>query len=502
MKKIIESPIKRKTVINSKNNTMGKIYKTFALTLSLMIGLSFTSCVQDDDFTIPKSLGNEENEALTSILENILAGTLSEVSISELKGMYQDNMPEFIDTDIVVKGYVSSSDQTGNFFKEIYLQDAPENPTAGIKIALNQVETYNQFNKGREVYIKLKGLYVGEERVGSEVIVIGGGTETDQFGTTVLRLTLNQIKANMFRSENTLELVPLTASFSDITKDHIGLFVKFEDVEFANDLEGLRYFDPIQDFDTQRTLQSCDGFDYSSFILETSSFASFKNELLPSDNGSISGVITKDFTGSVLLLALNTTDDVAFTNSRCTLLDINDFSPIFEEDFESMTANANVSGNGWTNYTEVGRFSWRVLTTTDSGNSGSKIASMGAFNSGNPSNIAWLISPGIDLDAQDLEFINFKSSNSFSDGSELELLISTDWDGNTATITTSTWTALPGIIVSDSEFFQNWVDSGAISLSSYSGTAYIAFKYIGGDNAANTIDGNFEIDNFKVLVSN
>jgi len=296
--------------------------------------------------------------------------------------------------------------------------------------------------------------------------------------------------------------VPLTASFSDITKDHIGLFVKFEDVEFANDLEGLRYFDPIQDFDTQRTLQSCDGFDYSSFILETSSFASFKNELLPSDNGSISGVITKDFTGSVLLLALNTTDDVAFTNSRCTLLDINDFSPIFEEDFESMTANANVSGNGWTNYTEVGRFSWRVLTTTDSGNSGSKIASMGAFNSGNPSNIAWLISPGIDLDAQDLEFINFKSSNSFSDGSELELLISTDWDGNTATITTSTWTALPGIIVSDSEFFQNWVDSGAISLSSYSGTAYIAFKYIGGDNAANTIDGNFEIDNFKVLVSN
>ncbi|NCP90334.1 MAG: DUF5017 domain-containing protein, partial [Flavobacteriales bacterium] len=193
---------------------------------------------------------------------------------------------------------------------------------------------------------------------------------------------------------------------------------------------------------------------------------------------------------------------VAFTNSRCTLLDINDFSPIFEEDFESMTANANVSGNGWTNYTEVGRFSWRVLTTTDSGNSGSKIASMGAFNSGNPSNIAWLISPGIDLDAQDLEFINFKSSNSFSDGSELELLISTDWDGNTATITTSTWTALPGIIVSDSEFFQNWVDSGAISLSSYSGTAYIAFKYIGGDNAANTIDGNFEIDNFKVLVSN
>jgi hypothetical protein len=127
---------------------------------------------------------------------------------------------------------------------------------------------------------------------------------------------------------------------------------------------------------------------------------------------------------------------------------------------------------------------------------------MGAFNSGVPVNIAWLISPAIDLDSQDYEFVNFINSNDFDDNSELELLISTDWDGNEATITTSTWTALPGNIVSDDEFYQNWVDSGLIDLSSYTGTAYIAFKYTGGDDAANTIDGNFEIDNFKVLVQN
>jgi len=475
-----------------------KILSFFAI---VFIAFAFTSCVQDDDFTVPNSLGAEENASLNTLLAQIEAGTTTLLSIQDVKGLYQNETPALIETSIAVKGYVSSSDQTGNFFKEIYLQDAPENPTSGIKIILNQVETYNQYNFGREVYIKLTGLYVGEERVGTGVITIGGATETDQYGTTVVRLTENQRTGSMFRSENTFEIVPKTLSFSGVNESHIGLFVKFEDVEFADNLNGLRYFDPIQDFDTQRTLQACGGFDYSNFILETSSFASFKDEFLPVGNGSIAGLITKDFTGSVLLIALNSTADVALNNSRCSLLNPADFSPIFEDTFESYANNAFVSG-GWTNFATAGTFRWKVKTTNDSGNAGSKVAWMGAYNSGVASNIAWLISPAINLDAQDFEFVNFISSNDFDDDSELELLISTNWDGNTANINAATWTTLPANIVSDSEFYQNWVDSGLISLSAYSGTAHIAFKYIGGDNAANTIDGNFEIDNFKVLVEN
>ncbi|MDP5091900.1 MAG: DUF5017 domain-containing protein, partial [Polaribacter sp.] len=178
----------------------------------------------------------------------------------------------------------------------------------------------------------------------------------------------------------------------------------------------------------------------------------------------------------------------------------NDFTPVFEENFESMTSTNPLGGNGWITFTEVGRFNWRVLTSTDSGNPNSKIASMGAFRSGDASNISWMISPEINLDAQDLEFLNFRSSNSFADESVLEVLISTNWDGNSANVTTATWQKLPASVVSNSENYQNWVDSGAIDLSGFSGTAHIAFKYIGGDNAADTIDGTYEIDNFKILV--
>ena len=480
--------------------------------LALLACVAIVSCVQDDDFSVPESVGTEENEALTELL----SGGVNLVSISELKAMYDsdpngdgdndDAMPFRVDTDIVVKGYVTSSDLTGNFYKEVYLQDSPDNPTDAIKVILSQVDSYNRFNKGREVYIKLYptysdgatgGLYIGEERTGNEVITIGGGTETDPYGTTVTSLSQNQMNATMLRSEITEEIVPLNVQFSQISSVHIGMFVQIDNVEFEDNLEGLRYFDPSEDYDTQRTLQSCAGFSYSNMNIETSSFSNFKNELLPEGNGSIGGIVVKTYDGSSLVLALNTTDDVVFNGERCELLNVEDFNILFEEDFEAYSNFDQISGD-WTNYIEEGTRDWIARTTTDTGNPGSRIAQISAYNSGDVSTVSWLITPGIDLDAQEFEFFDFESSNSYSDGSELELLISTDWDGTDAGVSSATWTSLPGTIVPDDTYYKDWIYSGLVDLSPYSGTAHIAFKYIA--NSGNT--GTYEIDNVKVLVQN
>jgi hypothetical protein len=480
--------------------------------LAALACIAILSCVQDDDFSVPQSLGSEENEALT----DLLSGTTTLVSISELRAMYNsdpngdgnnnDAIPFRVDTDIMIKGYVTSSDLTGNFYKEVYLQDSPQNPTAAIKVILSQVDSYNRFNKGREVYIKLNptyadgasgGLYIGEERTGNEVITIGGGTESDQYGTTVTSLSKAQMDATMFRSEMTEDIVPLNVKFSQIASIHIGMFVQIDNVEFEDDLAGLRYFDPSEDYDTQRTLQSCSGFSYSNMNLETSSFSNFKNELLPVGNGSIAGIVAKTYDGSSLILALNTTDDVDFSSARCSLLNIDDFELLLEEDFEAYSDFDPISGD-WTNYIEEGSRDWIARTTTDTGNPGSRIAQISAYNSGDASTVSWLITPAIDLDAQEFEFFDFESSNSYSDGSELELLISTDWDGSYAGVSSATWTALPATIVPDDTYYKDWVYSGLVDLSPYSGNAYIAFKYTA--NSGNT--GTYEIDNIKVLVQN
>ena len=481
-----------------------KTNKFLILILALVASIAITSCVQDDDYTVPSSLGDEENQALTNMLANA-----TEVDMAYVKALYNENgaetVPFFVENDIYVKGYVSSSDKEGNFFKEFYMQDAPSNPTGALKITLDLVDTYNQYNQGRELYISLKGLYIGEERVGNGIITIGGDTEFDQYGGTVARVNINQIRTSLLRSDVTEEIIPLPVTFSSLTDAHVGVYVQVDGVEFADNLDGKRYFDPIQVYDTQRTLQACSGFTYSNMSLETSSFATFKEHLLPTGNGSIKAIVNKTFDGSTRILALNDVEDVDLSGARCSTLDPDDFSDIFVEDFESMPTFTTIASNGWTAYAEEGSYNWRALTTSDNGNPGpgNVIASMGAYNSNSPSNIAWLISPSIDLDAQDFEFINFQSSNSFSDNSVLEVLISTDWDGTTANVATATWSTLSdATIVSSGDYYQDWIDSGLVDLSSYSGTAHVAFKYVGGDDGSGDIDGTFEIDNYRVLAEN
>jgi len=476
-----------------------KTNKFLTLVLALVASIAITSCVEDDDFSIPSSLGDEENAAVQQILDDMVAGTLTEVSIAEVKMMYDpsEEIPFEVDTEIVIKGYVSSSDKTGNFYKEIYVQDNFENPTSGIKVIINQTDLYNKYNKGREVYIKLNGLQIGEERVGNGVITIGGGTETDQYGTTVTSLGLSQVNSKMFRSPMTMDLAPLNVMFNQVNDSHIGLYVQVDGVEFADNLDGDRYFDPTEDFDTQRTMQACTGFSYAEFILETSSFSDFKNELLPTNNGSIAGIITKDYFGDVLLMTLNTTDDVNFADSRCTLLDPADFSEVMSEDFQDSTDNQNLNTTGWVNVAEVGGEVW-----TEQVFSGNGYAEFSSYNTGDDENIGWLISPGIDMDAQDNEFLNFETAQHHldvdSDENGITLYVSSDFDGTD--VTGATWEELSAVFPTESNSWYAFMDSGLIDISSYTGTLHVAFVVTGSGND-DSLDGAFMIDNFSIIAN-
>lgn len=460
--------------------------------LILIVMVAITSCVQDDDFTVPDNLGVEENKAL----ESLMGSDATEISIAELKLKYVNNYrkPVWIDTDIYVKGYISSSDKEGNFFKEIFLQDAPINPVSSIKVILNQVETYNQYNFGREVYIQLKGLYIGEERVGNGLITIGGEIATDQYGTTVKRLTENQRTKQLLRSKNTLELSPLPLNFSDINENHLGLYVEFNDVEFSDDLEGLRFFDPAQDFDTLRTLQMCsNNIGYSYFNLETSSFASFKEQLLPSQNGSIKGVISKTFDGSELVLALNGLKDINMSKGRCIPTTIEDFNIVFEEHFESVIEDTELDLEGWANFAEKGHVKWKALSSEDN-----SYAEFNPMGSGNAANIGWLILPSYHKNLRSSAYLNFQAAqyDVRSATNVLDVMISTDYDGTN--ILAATWQHLEATVPTQSSPNHAFLDSGLIDLSPYEGILYIAFK-VTGNGRTTSKSGAYLIDDILIL---
>jgi hypothetical protein len=469
-----------------------KTNNTTILILAIIAILLFISCVEDADYSVPQSIGNEENSRLNSILDSITNNQLELKPISDLKKLYISGTdPLKITSNIVVKGYVVSSDQKGNFFREFYMQDAPENPTSGIKIAVNLTNNYNKFNIGREVYISLKNLYLGETNSGDGILTIGGKISASDV-KEVESITTNQIRDHLYRSGKTEIIVPKLVSLAGLNASDIGTFVQVQEVVFPTDLSGKSYVDPTEDFDTQRKIQTCQTLGYADLLLETSSFASFANIALPTGGGTINAIVSKDFGGDFLVLVLNSSDDVSMLGDRCTTLSESDFPIILlEEDFEA--SSGEISITDWLNYREAGTQSWRSYTDTYSQ---SKAARVGSRNSGNTNTVTWLITKSVNLENTTEEFLSFETSNSFSNGSDLEVLISVDWDGTPTDISAATWDVLPVKIVADGENFKNWVHSTYVDLSNYSEMAYIAFKYMGTGNI--NFDGTFELDNIKI----
>ena len=89
-----------------------KIFKLFTL---LFLLVSYSSCVEDDDYSIPTSVGLEENQSLNTLLDQINSHEVDLLTISQVKNLFVSGQAVNIESSIAVKGYVVSSDLTGMF---------------------------------------------------------------------------------------------------------------------------------------------------------------------------------------------------------------------------------------------------------------------------------------------------------------------------------------------------------------------------------------------------
>jgi len=55
-------------------------------------------------------------------------------------------------------GIVTADDRSGNFYKQIVIQDS----TAGLTVLIDNNSLFNEYPVGRKIYIKLKGLYMSK----------------------------------------------------------------------------------------------------------------------------------------------------------------------------------------------------------------------------------------------------------------------------------------------------------------------------------------------------
>ena len=439
------------------------------ISLIIFVSIFTFACVQDDDYSVPQSIGQEENQKLVQLLNEIENGSADLMTISDVKNLFVGGEVNEIESNLVVRGYVSSSDFSGNFYKEFYMQDEIENPTAGIKVSINQVDSYNQFNVGREVYIKLQGLSIGETNSGDGVIAIGGGGNAA--GDEISEISENRASDCILRSSNSFTLVPLALNLSDINDSHIGLYISALSAQFSAGLDGLTYVDPDEDYDTQRDLESC--VDSGTLKLETSAFSNFNDSMLPTDgSGTITGIITRDYFGDNRVMMLNTKDDVNFDSSRC--------DPLFADDFSSNNLD------NWTVVSVTGEQQWEI---TPYGNPAPS-AKISGYSGGSNANEDWLITSTIDLSTLSTVTLNFQSVVRYN-GPSLEVYASSDYSGGDPT-SDGNWTELSVTLDTDSSSWSSWTDSGNIDLSSYAGgNVHIAFKYVSTSSASAT----YEIDN-------
>lgn len=157
---------------------------------------------------------------------------------------------------------------------------------------------------------------------------------------------------------------------------------------------------------------------------------------------------------------------------------------------------------GWQNYAEAGDMPWKSQYYGDN-NYAEFTAYEPIAEDRDAVNIGWLISPAVNMDLHTGEVLAFQISQSYvtNPANTFQVLISTDYDGNEANITSATWTPLPANVPGTSATYFEFQDSGDIDLSGYTGTVHIAFKVVGSGTNPN-LDGGYQIDNVKITYQN
>lgn len=468
-----------------------KTIQVTKLIVAIMALTTIISCVNDDDFAVPD----------LTIEEPQIDGEV--VSISSLRDLFvqEGETVDLSDATTYVQGYVVSSDESGNWFEEIIIQDAPSNPTAGLRILIDNSPLFTTYEVGRKIFVKLGGLHLGDS---NGVLTLGVTNNLEKIAAPA-QFDFVQ------RSAEIQEIVPLEVTISDFSEDLENVFIALTDVQFVKEEtvdtnDGLPFTfagEASDQFDGERTLIACAN--NQTVILASSTFADFKSVALPTGRGTVTGLLTRNFFGDTFNVVLNDLDGVAFEEvDRCDPVEIDcgvadsaGAQVLFEDFFETQSTNQPISGNGWTNYIQEGTQTWEAFTSGGANASLGISANVGSFMSGDDSSIAWLVAPQINFDNQDGETLQFQTSNSFSDGSTLELLFSSDWDGTAENIPTATWDVLPAaVLVQDDDFFGDWIPSGIVDLSCIEGAGYIGFRYIGSGDS--DFDGTYELDEIQI----
>ncbi len=220
--------------------------------------------------------------------------------------LYQGSTIKILE-DLVLEGYVISSDESGNLFNTIHVQDKANNPTSGIQIEVDLRDSYLRFSPGDKVYLHLKGLYLGRTKA-----ILKLGSAYTSFGNLIVgRIPTHAIGKHIEKSCDTnIAIAPFSTTIEDLEFQNANTLITIDNIEFGEEELGESYADSEEM--SKRILIDCND---QQLLLLNSGYADFSQEILPEGMGSITGIYYPE--NEVPQLIVRSPADLNFNKERC-----------------------------------------------------------------------------------------------------------------------------------------------------------------------------------------
>lgn len=249
--------------------------------IALLTAFAITSCVKDDDYDIPDPNGKKPLPDYSGQVVSF-ANVLTKVTASVAT----------YTADEAIEGYVISSDEGGNFYKKIYIQNADKNQ--GLSVAIDKSGLYTEFPVGAKVQLRLKDLTT---QLNNSAIEVGHGTYTAKSGRVSVGTMAEAIyKKHLFDTgerKTVAELAKVSNSIQEVsTEANVDQLITLKGVHFPTDAVGKTLYDKSNALGgaTNYKLTDANG---KTIIFRTSSYAKFKDEKVPAGEVEVTGVLTK-----------------------------------------------------------------------------------------------------------------------------------------------------------------------------------------------------------------
>jgi uncharacterized protein DUF5689 len=262
-----------------------------------VIGALLNSCIKQQFDNPPDASHFDPNLPV-----NLTIGQLATIAITMGSNQY------YTMGDSTIYGVVTADDRSGNFYKQIVIQDS----TGGMTIGIAGTNLFNDYPIGRKIYVKLKGLvlinYKGLPQITFTATTLNGTITLTGIPTTLVSNYVVKASYPNVVKPDTVRMIQLFGN----PNQYLNKLVTMENMEFSSTSANLPYAaSSLIAISTNRTIQDCPM--SGSIIMYNSGFATFQAATTPNGKGTITGIFSIYTTPQFLI---RDTTDVQLTTSR------------------------------------------------------------------------------------------------------------------------------------------------------------------------------------------